>query len=206
MHEDGRARLVLAQAALAPRLARAVGSVLELEAALDACAEENDGNLEEPASSADLAYVIFTSGSSGRPKGAMNEHRGLCNKLCWLQQALALGPQDRFLFKTPIGFDVSVEEIFAPLISGGRLMIARPGGHRDPAYLASLIQERGITVVEFVPSMLSLFLEHPAAGACASIRHILSGGETLPADLMHRCLSILPGAELHNLTDRPKRP
>ena len=199
MLEDGHAILVLAQAALAPRLAEAGGRVLELETACEACADEDEGDLAEPAGSADLACVIFTSGSTGRPKGAMNEHRGISNKLCWLQQALSLGAQDRFLFKSPIGFDVFVEEIFAPLISGGCLVIARPGGHRDPADLTTLIQERGITVVEFFPSMLRLFLDHPAAAACTSIRHILSGGETLSTDLMRRCLAILPGAELHNL-------
>lgn len=199
MLEDARPSLVLAPSSLVPRLPGAPGSVMALEAVGEACAGEAATDLEEVGRSTDLAYVMFTSGSTGRPKGAMNEHRGICNKLRWLDEALDLGQDDRFLLKTPISFDVSVEEIFAPLVSGGRLVIARPGGHRDPAYLLEVIRTCGITVIEFVPSMLHLFLEHPAAATCVSLRHILCGGESLSADLVERCLATLPAAALHNL-------
>lgn len=199
MLEDARPSLVLAPSSLVPQLPGAPGSVMALEAVREACAGEAATDLEEVGRPTDLAYVMFTSGSTGRPKGAMNEHRGICNKLGWLEEALDLGRDDCFLLKTPISFDVSVEEIFAPLVSGGRLVIARPGGHRDPAYLLEVIRTCGITVIEFVPSMLHLFLEHPAAATCVSLRHILCGGESLPADLVERCLATLPGAELHNL-------
>ncbi len=80
-----------------------------------------------------LAYVIYTSGSTGRPKGAVNTHRGIVNRLLWMQEALHLAAADRVLQKTPFSFDVSVWEFFWPLMTGARLVIARPGGHRDPA-------------------------------------------------------------------------
>jgi acyl-coenzyme A synthetase/AMP-(fatty) acid ligase len=83
----------------------------------------------------DLAYVIYTSGSTGRPKGTMNSHRGIVNRLLWMQAQYGLTPADRVLQKTPFSFDVSVWEFFWPLMTGARLVMARPGGHQDPAYL-----------------------------------------------------------------------
>jgi non-ribosomal peptide synthetase component F len=85
-----------------------------------------------------LAYVIYTSGSTGKPKGAMNEHRGIVNRLLWMQEAYALGWQDVVLQKTPFSFDVSVWEFFWPLMVGARLVLAKPEGHKDPAYLSAL--------------------------------------------------------------------
>ena len=90
-----------------------------------------------------LAYVIYTSGSTGRPKGAMNSHRGIVNRLLWMQEAFGLTPGDRVVQKTPFSFDVSVWELFWPLMVGARLVVARPGGHQDAAYLAALIAARG---------------------------------------------------------------
>ena len=84
-----------------------------------------------------VAYVIYTSGSTGQPKGVPNTHAGLLNRLQWMQEAYHLGPGDAVLQKTPCGFDVSVWEFLWPLIHGARLVIARPGGHRDPHYLPS---------------------------------------------------------------------
>src|SRR5258708_22346025 len=93
------------------------------------------------------------------PKGAMNSHRGIRNRLLWLQQVDALTGDDRVLQKTPYSFDVSVWEFFWPLVTGARLVLARPGGHQDPDYLVRLIRESGITTMHFVPSMLQVFVE-----------------------------------------------
>ena len=147
----------------------------------------------------DPAYMIFTSGSTGRPKGAVNSHRGIVNRLWWMQRAFGLGPQDRVLQKTPFSFDVSVWEFFWPLITGAQLVVAKPGGHRDSAYLASLIQSAGVTTLHFVPSMLAVFLEDPAASRCGSLRRTMASGEALPFDLERRFFERLPGVELHNL-------
>ncbi|HVY38800.1 MAG TPA: AMP-binding protein, partial [Polyangia bacterium] len=119
-------------------------------------AEEAAGDFSPGVTSRDLAYVIYTSGSTGKGKGAMNEHRAVVNRLVWLQRHWELGAGDVFLQKTPFTFDVSVGEIFCPLISGSRLVIARPEGHKDPGYLAEVIEGRGVNVVHFVPSMLQL--------------------------------------------------
>ncbi|MGW1723523.1 non-ribosomal peptide synthase/polyketide synthase [Streptomyces sp. NPDC002306] len=159
------------------------------------------GPEDEPPTSYDPsspAYVIYTSGSTGRPKGVVVPHEGIVNRLLWMQDTYGLGAGERVLQKTPSSFDVSVWEFFWPLITGATLVIARPEGHRDPAYLAALIREQGITTAHFVPSMLRAFLDEPSAARCTELRRVLCSGEALPADLASRFHALLP-AELHNL-------
>ena len=146
-----------------------------------------------------LAYVIYTSGTTGRPKGAMVPHAAAVNHLLWAQSAYGLGPEDAGLLKTPIGFDVSVRELFWPLSVGARVVIARPGGERDPGYLVDLIAREGVTVASFVPSLLAAVaavLDQETAPA--GLRRVIAGGEALAADLAERCSARLPLATLHN--------
>jgi nonribosomal peptide synthetase DhbF len=146
-----------------------------------------------------LAYVIYTSGSTGQPKGAMNEHRGVVNRLVWKQNAYNLRANDAVLQKTPFSFDVSVWEFFWPLLTGARLVMARPEGHKDPVYLAEVIRQHRITTLHFVPSMLQVFLEHSEASACSSLVRVMCSGEALPEPFARRFHERLPAAELHNL-------
>ncbi|MCC9311438.1 amino acid adenylation domain-containing protein [Kitasatospora sp. RB6PN24] len=145
------------------------------------------------------AYVIFTSGSTGRPKGVVVPHAGVVNRLAWMQELSGISAGDRVLQKTPFGFDVSVWEFFWPLVQGAALVLARPGGHRDPAYLAGLIREQRVTVTHFVPSMLEAFLREPGAGECTGLRAVFCSGEALPAPLRDRFLELLDGVPLFNL-------
>ena len=146
-----------------------------------------------------LAYVIYTSGSTGKPKGAMNAHVGLTNRLGWMQGEYGLTAADVVLQKTPYTFDVSVWELFWPLVTGARLVLARPEGHKDPVYLAELIAERGVTTLHFVPSMLQAFVEIAPGAKCKSLRRVLCSGEALPAALVARFHAALETTELHNL-------
>ncbi|CAM3876838.1 Tyrocidine synthase 3 [Pseudomonas reidholzensis] len=145
-----------------------------------------------------LAYVIYTSGSTGLPKGVMNEHAGVVNRLLWMQEAYGLGADDVVLQKTPFSFDVSVWEFLWPLQTGARLVMARPGGHRDPEYLRQLIRSEGVTTLHFVPSMLDVFLAHGDAAA-DRLKRVLCSGEALPGSLVRRFHAQLPSVELHNL-------
>ncbi|MFJ3204668.1 amino acid adenylation domain-containing protein [Streptomyces sp. NPDC086989] len=144
------------------------------------------------------AYVIYTSGSTGRPKAVVVEHSAIVNRLLWMQDRYGLGADDRVLQKTPFGFDVSVWEFFWPLITGAALVVAEPGGHKDPAYLSRVIQEESVTTVHFVPSMLAAFVEDPEAGRCRSLRRVVCSGEALPEELKNRFLDVLD-VPLHNL-------
>ncbi len=146
-----------------------------------------------------LAYVIYTSGSTGTPKGAMITHRGVVNRLLWMQDTYALTPDDVVLQKTPISFDVSVWELFWPLLSGARLQLARPGGHKDPAYLGATIAEAAVTTLHFVPSMLDAFLATDAPQQCSGLTRVICSGEALPGQLVQRFRTQLPGVQLHNL-------
>lgn len=158
------------------------------------------GDRGRPPRPDDPAYVIYTSGSTGTPKGVVVPHRGIVNRLLWMQHAYGLTPADRVLQKTPATFDVSVWEFFWPLITGAVLVVARPGGHRDPEYLADLIRREGVTTAHFVPSMLGVFLAEDATRATAgTLRRVLCSGEALPADAVEAFARHLPGVELHNL-------
>ncbi|MEM6457521.1 MAG: AMP-binding protein, partial [Acidobacteriota bacterium] len=146
------------------------------------------------------AYAIYTSGSTGKPKGTINAHAGVVNRIDWMQQAFGLTSDDRVLQKTPASFDVSVWEFFWPLMTGARLVMASPNGHRDPAYLVETIRAHGITTLHFVPSMLALFLDAPDLASLASLRRVMASGEALPASLVARFGASLPStARLHNL-------
>jgi amino acid adenylation domain-containing protein len=145
-----------------------------------------------------MAYVIYTSGSTGVPKGAINHHGGICNRLQWMQEAYRLTHEDCVLQKTPYTFDVSVWEFFWPLIAGARLVLALPGGHKDPSYLADLIRNEAITTLHFVPSMLHAFLEEPTINNCRSLKRVICSGEALLPEHCRRFYERL-SADLHNL-------
>ena len=146
-----------------------------------------------------LAYMIFTSGSTGKPKGALLTHRGLSNRLQWMQSAYPLGPGETVLQKTPFSFDVSVWEFFWPFMYGARLVVARDGGHKDTAYLTRLIRDEQVTIMHFVPPMLKVFLEDADAGQCTSLKNVICSGEALPYSLSRVFYKKLPFARLHNL-------
>jgi amino acid adenylation domain-containing protein/non-ribosomal peptide synthase protein (TIGR01720 family) len=146
-----------------------------------------------------LAYVIFTSGSTGRPKGAMIPHRAIVNHMRWMASTWPLGEADAVLQKTPISFDASVWEFYAPLMAGARLIMARPEGHRDPAYMVAAMIEHKITVLQLVPSMLDLLLDEPGLERCTSLRLLYAGGEALHRSLVERVWDTLPRPEVVNL-------
>jgi amino acid adenylation domain-containing protein len=197
MARDAAVEVVLTQSWLLPRLPPLAKRTICLDHEDPGGARQD--NLGVPVAPEHLAYVMYTSGSTGQPKGVMIPHQGICNRLLWMQETYRLDATDRVLQKTPFGFDVSVWEFFWPLMTGAGLVLARPDGHRDPAYLASLIRREQITTLHFVPSMLRAFADAPAVDGCTSIRRIFCSGEALSPDLAKRILSRLRWAELHNL-------
>ncbi|WP_164003055.1 non-ribosomal peptide synthetase, partial [Pyxidicoccus caerfyrddinensis] len=199
MIEDARPAVLLAQERLLPHLPAHEARLLCLDSQWQEVSRQPESRPEPLAGPDALAYVIFTSGSTGRPKGAMNSHRGVVNGLLWEQQEYGLSSSDTVLQKTPFSFDVSVWEFFWSLMTGARLVLARPGGHQEPDYLVRLIEQEGVTTVYFVPSVLQVFLEEPGLERCTTLKRVMCSGEALPLELAQRCLQRLPAAGLHNL-------
>ena len=207
MIEDSGVERVLTQEELLPKVRELAGGRTDLrilsldgavlQATLRSFSQQNP--LQPDRLSRNLAYVIYTSGSTGLPKGAMNEHRALINRLLWMQQAYRLTSHDRVLQKTPLSFDVSGWELWWTLLTGAQLIVARPEGHKDPDYLRRVIEESGITRAHFVPSMLDAFLSGLAVGSCSSLVHVVCSGEELPPSLQRRFFALLPQARLSNL-------
>ncbi|YAP80750.1 non-ribosomal peptide synthase/polyketide synthase [Xenorhabdus stockiae] len=164
------------------------------------CLSHNNPSTDTIAlTSSHLAYVIYTSGSTGKPKGVMNEHRGVVNRLVWMQKAYPLTADDVVLQKTPFSFDVSVWEFFWPLMYGAGLVVAKPEGHKDPLYLSQLICQHNITTLHFVPSMLSLFLQQASANVGKFVRRVFCSGEALPVHTVLQFHEQFADVELHNL-------
>jgi amino acid adenylation domain-containing protein len=153
----------------------------------DAAAE----NLEAASGPENLAYVIYTSGSSGTPKGVMVEHGALSEHLQWMQAEFPLGADDRTLFKYAFSFDVSILEMFQPLLAGAGLLVIDGGGPLEISKLAKVIRDRGVTVIDVVPSMLAALLDSPPFAASRSLRRVICGGEVMTPDLLDRLLGRL---------------
>ncbi len=195
--EIGDRRLEIAGRAQSP-ISNLQSQMVYLDADWPQIAAHEPTDPDWPLDAQNLAYIIYTSGSTGQPKGAMNTHSGIVNRLLWMQSAYHLTEDDRVLQKTPMSFDVSVWEFFWPLITGAQLVLAQPGGHRDSRYLARLIARQQITTLHFVPSMLHVFLEHPDLDLCRGVRRVICSGEALPFALQERYFACM-SAELHNL-------
>jgi amino acid adenylation domain-containing protein len=149
------------------------------------------------------AYVIYTSGSTGTPKGVILSHKGIVNRLLWMQETYDLNSRDCVLQKTPFTFDVSVWEIFWPLLAGSKLFLAEPKMHRDPRYIVKTIREQNISIVHFVPPMLDLFLAESKSSIATRLRTVICSGEALKPKTVDKFFEVFKpdkhNVELHNL-------
>jgi amino acid adenylation domain-containing protein len=196
MLKDSGVMLLLTQQRLLARLPAHDARVLEVDAR-----SQQITSVENPRSNVtadNLAYMIYTSGSSGKPKGVMISHRSVCNHLVWMQRAFPLGVKDRVPLKYSFSFDVCVLECFWPLLAGAGLVITRPGGHQDVDYLVQLMAEHKITSIDVVPTLLEALLENPKFATNTALRRITCGGEALPLELQQRFFTQTI-AELHNM-------
>ncbi|WNN91127.1 non-ribosomal peptide synthetase [Gloeocapsopsis dulcis] len=183
--QETQVEVLLTQKRLAQSLP-ASRSLIYLDSDGEVISQQSEENLVCETTESNLTYVIYTSGSTGQPKGVMICHAGICNQLCWRQNTFPLTTADKVLLSFSFSFDPSVWQIFWPLSCGAKLVLARPGGHQDSAYLVKLIAEQQITTIAMVPAMLRLFLEERDVDACKYLRYIFCGGEALPAELQTR--------------------
>nr|AYN44243.1 nonribosomal peptide synthetase [Cloning vector H69C977B_s05]AYN44279.1 nonribosomal peptide synthetase [Cloning vector H69C977B_s11]AYN44303.1 nonribosomal peptide synthetase [Cloning vector H69C977B_s15] len=187
MLKDSGARVVITQEHLAPMFPDA--EVLVLDAARKGSSEPRSGA---------LAYCLFTSGSTGQPKGVLIEHSSLANHMEWMNEAQPLGPEDRVLQRTSLSFDASVWELFAPLMAGARLVLAPHGLGADTEHLVRVLRERGITVLQLVPSLLTALVEEPGLAGVSTLRRVCVGGEPLPSATVKKLFSVC-NVEIWNL-------
>ena len=198
MLNDSAVSVLLTTEDLAATLPKSQAHLICLDKDWSIISHNSQTNCSSRVEEENLAYMIYTSGSTGKPKGAMNTHQGIRNRLLWMQDAYQINAADKVLQKTPFSFDVSVWEFFWPLITGACLIVAKPGGHKDSAYLVKLITEQQITTLHFVPSMLQVFVEEQGLEKCLCLKRVICSGEALPVDLQTRFFERLE-CQLHNL-------
>ncbi|MFE3503990.1 non-ribosomal peptide synthetase [Kitasatospora sp. NPDC059160] len=133
-----------------------------------------------PVTGRDLAYVIFTSGSSGEPKGALLDHVGRTSMILDLSARYELGPGDRILGVSSPSFDMTVYDVFAALMTGATLVLPERGRENDVEHWAELVEHAGITVWHSVPSSLAQFLRTWGTGRTGALRAFLLGGDWIP--------------------------
>ncbi|MCA1634100.1 MAG: amino acid adenylation domain-containing protein, partial [Acidobacteria bacterium] len=198
MLEDSQVSVLLTQQALLDTLSPQTARVVALDSDWHVISEQSGDALRLEMSAEHPAYVIYTSGSTGRPKGVVITHRAISNHMLWMSDEMPLDAEDRVLQKTPLSFDASVWEFYAPLLCGAQLVMAPPGAHRDSAALVRHMREESVTVVQVVPSMLRLLVEEEEIAECESLRRVCVGGEALSAELVKRFRERVD-AELYNL-------
>jgi amino acid adenylation domain-containing protein len=200
MLTDAGVELVLTQAALREWLPERIPAVVVDAVVVD---EQWDGiGRSVPADpvaidATNAAYVMYTSGSTGRPKGVVITHGGIRNRVLWSVDQHRLTGDDRVLQKTSIGFDASMWEFLAPLVSGGCVVLAPENAHRDPAVMVRAVAEHRVTVLQLVPSVLQMVVNEPELAACTALRLVCSAGEPLPAALCEQLLGVVD-VELYN--------
>lgn len=199
MLKDANVVLLITHQQWVDKVSLPIGRVVCLDSHWPLIAHESRENPISAVDPQNPAYVIYTSGSTGRPKAVMLPHRAICNHMHWMQIAFPPQKSEVVLHKTPFDFDASVWEFYAPLLTGARLVIARPGGHRDTGYLINTIIEHQVTTLQLVPSLLRLLLEDRSFASSRSLQRVFSGGECLPYALYQKFYSVLPGAKLFNL-------
>jgi len=196
MLADLRPAVVLTRRSLAHTLPKTAAKMVELEGIWETLAGDSDRNPPPLATPDDLAYAMFTSGSTGFPKGVLVSHRAIVNRLRWSLERYPIAPGERVLHNASFGFDIAVWELFAPLIAGAAVVVPREGEHKDPAALARLCRDESVAVAHFVPSMLRPFLDAPALAGCGALRAVFCGGEGMDRDLHDRFFEKLPGRAL----------
>jgi amino acid adenylation domain-containing protein len=197
MIEDAQIPLLLTQKQFMPQIRHNAKIICLDEVDPDIGREIKDNPVSDVAPH-HLAYLIYTSGSSGIPKGVMISHQALNNQMHWMLSTFPITEADRMLQSSPLGFDPSISQFFFPLLAGAKLILASPGGHQDCNHFIRLLSEQKVALLDIVPSMLRALLEQEEFGRCTSLKRVLCGGEVLPAELRKLFFDKMD-AELYNM-------
>lgn len=198
MISDSGAEILITQKNLTDNLPGNISKVILIDEDWKDISKQNETDFESNVDFKNPAYVIYTSGSTGKPKGVMINHDSLSNHMLWMVNEFKFDSGESVLQKTPFSFDASVWEFYLPLMIGGKLVIAKPDGHLDTAYLTETIQKNNITILQLVPSLLNLLLDENGIENCKSLKTVFSGGEALTFELKEKFFHKL-NAGLYNL-------
>ena len=198
MIKDSGAKYILTQKNLSSILPKGDYVFVEIDKDINNFSNESREDIEIKTNLDDTAYVIYTSGSTGLPKGVMISHRSLSNHMLWMTNEFRPNESDSVLQKTPFSFDASVWEFYLPLITGGRLIMAKPEGQMDTAYLVETIIKEKVTILQLVPSLLRMLLNENGIENCKSLKKVFCGGEALTNDLKNKLFEKL-NVEFYNL-------
>lgn len=198
MISDSNAKIIITQKRILDNITSDNAKILFIEDIIKDIQKEDSKNPEVNIGLEDPAYVIYTSGSTGTPKGVIISHRSISNHMLWMKEVFKPDERDSVLQKTPFSFDASVWEFYLPLITGGKLVMAKPEGHLDMPYLTLTIIKNDITYLQLVPSLLRMLIEEKGFEKCKSLKNIFCGGEALTYELQEKLLSKLD-VNLYNL-------
>jgi amino acid adenylation domain-containing protein/non-ribosomal peptide synthase protein (TIGR01720 family) len=198
MLEDAGTSVLLTQQHLKEKLPAHAGPVLRLCEDDEPDLQSYSENPNSGVTSDNAAYVIYTSGSTGKPKGVVISHRAISNHMLWMQSVYPTTETDKILQRAPFSFDASVWEIFAPLIAGAQLILARPEDNKDMLELVQTMIRHEVTTLQLVPSILGVLLDEPTFGACTSLRRVFCGGERLSVELQEHFFTRMQ-TDLYNL-------
>lgn len=186
MINDSSAKILITQKSLLDILPDNLSGLVLIDEQSDVINKESDADCDSKVTLKDLAYVIYTSGSTGTPKGVTIRHDSLANHMLWMKSVFGFDSSDSVLQKTPFSFDASVWEFYLPLIIGGKLVMAKPEGHMDTAYLRDSIIKNNITIIQLVPSLLRMLLNEPGIEDCKYLKYVFCGGEALSFELKEK--------------------
>ncbi len=194
---DTKLSVLLTQDKLVESIPDHEGHIIRLDKDWQEIAKQSEttpANIVEPNN---LAYITYTSGTTGGPKGVMLTHQGVCQCWRWFQDSFPLNQNDKVMLKTGLGIDISSRwESFWPLMSGACVVVAKPDGHKDNAYLVELIKREQITMLYFIPTILRLFLDEPGVETCTSLKRVFCGGGALHFTLKENFFGRLSNCEL----------
>jgi nocardicin nonribosomal peptide synthetase NocB len=197
MIEDAAPRVLLTQAPSGALAASFAGHLVPLDLSDPRWGPAPAKPLDAGVDAGDIAYVMYTSGTTGRPKGVLCQHGGLSNRLQWTLRAWPTKAPPRLLQNAGIGFDISVWEMLFPLLAGGQLVIPE-GAKPDLDGMLRTMAQHAVSVVHWVPSLLELFVEHPEVRGLSSLEHVVSGGEVLSPRQVRAFWDLGLSAELHH--------
>ncbi len=198
MLADADAALLLTEARLAETLPAFNGRTVCLDADWERIAHESTETPVSRAGPQNLACVLYTSGSTGVPKGVMVGHGGISNFVSWVETTVGLSHADRVLWNARAGFDGTITELFAPLAAGAGVIVRPEQVHPGSEEVVRLIARNKVTILNVVPSVLQILLADQLFTSCNDVRVVFCGGETLRPEIVERFFAQVQ-AELYNL-------